>query len=90
MAVSKSGGKKYGPVRKIEYRRRWRQSRNFDSKAHVKQDAQRWRGRSSAKTKKGYLERAKLYEVFLVEEGFQPHGFYNKEGHPVPTLEELT
>lgn len=27
---------------------------------------------------------------FLVEEGFQPHGFYNKEGHPVPTLEELT
>ncbi|GAT29572.1 mannosyl-oligosaccharide glucosidase [Aspergillus luchuensis] len=55
MAVSKSGGKKYGPVRKIEYRRRWRQSRNFDSKAHVKQDAQRWRGRSSAKTKKGFL-----------------------------------
>ncbi|KAL3434604.1 hypothetical protein BDV09DRAFT_195641 [Aspergillus tetrazonus] len=84
MAVSKSGGKKSDPIRKIEDRRRLRESRNFDSKAHVKQDAQRSRGRASAKTKQGYLERVKLYEEICP-------GIYIKSGNRNPShdTEEL-
>ncbi|KKK18129.1 hypothetical protein P175DRAFT_0492880 [Aspergillus ochraceoroseus IBT 24754] len=75
--------------RRREARRELRRQRGYDASAHIQKDAERTRGRASAKTKEIYKQRVRKYKEFLIDERNMPEGYKIGEGHPVPSLQDL-
>ncbi|PYH76412.1 hypothetical protein BO82DRAFT_321834 [Aspergillus uvarum CBS 121591] len=89
MAARSAAWKASQAEKRREARRELRRQRGYDASAHIRKDAERTRGRASAKTKENYKQRVRKYEEFLIEERNMPKGYRIGEGHPVPTLQDL-
>ncbi|PYH76431.1 hypothetical protein BO82DRAFT_347115 [Aspergillus uvarum CBS 121591] len=89
MAARSSAWKEAQAEKRRKASRELRRQRGYDARAHIQKDAERTRGRASAKTKEMYKQRVRKYEEFLVEERNMPKGYKIGEGHPVPTLQDL-
>ncbi|KGO71756.1 Protein of unknown function DUF4246 [Penicillium italicum] len=86
MAARSTAWKASQAEKRREARRELRRQRGYDASAHIQKDAERTRGRASAKTTEMYKQRVRKYEEFLVDERNMPKGYKIGEGHPFPTF----
>ncbi|PWY88353.1 hypothetical protein BO70DRAFT_286929 [Aspergillus heteromorphus CBS 117.55] len=89
MIIRSASWKASQAEKKRQARRALCQERGYNIGTHLKENAERNRGRASPKIKEYYKKRVHKYEEFLIEERKMPKGYKIGEGHPAPILQEL-